>query len=105
VAGIPRGFTPKLVNYFTSHGIRVQLSIGGITYVDPWNQALATNAAQLGRNAAAAATPLGVGMEIDYEENSGPNLVGLQAFIDAYRAVLPYDPSVGNPADHRRRCR
>ena len=96
--GIPRGFTPELVGYFTSHNVRVQLSIGGITYVDPWNQALATNAAQLGRNAAAVASRLGVGMEIDYEENSSPNLVGLQAFIDAYRAALPYDPSGANPA-------
>src|SRR5437763_11921347 len=31
LAGIPRGFTPQLLSYFTSHGIRVQLSIGGIT--------------------------------------------------------------------------
>lgn len=98
VAGIPRGFTPELVNYFTSRGIRVQLSIGGITYVDPWNQALATNAAQLGRNAAAVASRLGVGIEIDYEENSGANLTGLQAFIDAYRAVHQYDASGANPA-------
>ena len=97
VAGIPRGFTPELVNYFTSRGIRVQLSIGGITYTDFWNQALA-NAAQLGRNAAAVAIRLGVGIEIDYEANSGPNLTGLQAFIDAYRAALPYDASGANPA-------
>lgn len=96
--GIPRGFTPELVGYFTSRGIRVQLSIGGITYVDPWNQALATDAARLGRNAADVARRLGVGMEIDYEENSNANLTGLQAFIDAYRAVLPYDASGGNPA-------
>ena len=33
---------------------------------------------------------LGVGIEIDYEENRSPNLVGLQAFIDAYRSVHPY---------------
>ncbi|HEV8561481.1 MAG TPA: hypothetical protein VGR06_34610 [Actinophytocola sp.] len=96
--GIPRGFTPELVGYFTSRGIRVQLSIGGITYVDPWNQALAANATQFGRNAADVARRLGVGMEIDYEENSGANLAGLQAFIDAYRAVLPYDASGANPA-------
>jgi hypothetical protein len=41
---------------------------------------------------------LGVGMEIDYEANSGPNLTGLQAFIDAYRAAIPYDASGANPA-------
>jgi hypothetical protein len=98
LAGIPRGFTPELVGYFTSRGIRVQLSIGGITYVDPWNQALATNAAQLGRNAADVARRLGVGIEIDYEANTGANLTGLQAFIDAYRAALPYDASGANPA-------
>lgn len=96
--GIPRGFTPELVNYFTSRGVRVQLSIGGITYVTPWNQALAAGGAQLGRNAADVARRLGVGMEIDYEENSSPNLTGLQAFIDAYRAALPYDATGANPA-------
>ena len=96
--GVPRGMTPAIVDYFTSRGIRVMLSIGGITYVDPWNQALAEDAAQLGRNAAAVATQLGVGIEIDYEENSGPDLAGLQAFISAYRALLPYDASGANPA-------
>ena len=64
--GIPIGMNSSVVNYFKSHGIRVQLSIGGITYVDAWNQALATNPTQLGLNAAAAAQQLGVGMEIDY---------------------------------------
>jgi hypothetical protein len=39
-----------------------------------------------------------VGIEIDYEENSNPNLVGLQAFIDAYRSVHPYDASGNDPA-------
>ncbi len=38
--GVPRGMTADVVNYFKSRGIRVMLSIGGITYVDPWNQAL-----------------------------------------------------------------
>ncbi|HEX6497544.1 MAG TPA: hypothetical protein VF054_00765 [Micromonosporaceae bacterium] len=97
-AGVPVGMTSEIVNYFTSRGVRVMLSIGGITYVDSWNSALAENAAQLGRNAAAVAQRLGVGIEIDYEENSSPNLTGLQAFIDAYRSVLPYDPTGANPA-------
>ena len=96
--GIPRGITPEIVNYFKSHNIRVMLSIGGITFVDPWNQALAANATQLGLNAAQVAQQLGVGMEIDYEENTNPNLAGLQAFIDAYRSVLPYDPTGNNHA-------
>jgi hypothetical protein len=67
------------------------LSIGGITYMDAWNQALAAGGAQLGLNAAEVATRLGVGIEIDYEENSNPNVAGLQAVIDAYRSVHPYD--------------
>jgi hypothetical protein len=98
VAGVPRGMTSAVVSYFTSHGIRVMLSIGGITYTGDWNTALAQNGGQLGRNAAALAQQLGVGIEIDYEESSSPNLTGLQAFIDAYRAVLPYDASGANPA-------
>lgn len=96
--GVPRGMTQDVVDYFTTRGIRVMLSIGGITYVDAWNQALAQNATQLGLNAAAVAAQLGVGIEIDYEENSNPNLAGLQAFIDAYRSVHPYDASGTDPA-------
>ena len=98
--GIPRGMTQEVVDYFKTRGIRVMLSIGGITYVDAWNQALATDAARLGRNAADVATRLGVGIEIDYEENQGPNVAGLQAFIDAYREIHPYDPT---GADHTAR--
>jgi hypothetical protein len=96
--GIPRGMTQEVVNYFKSRNIRVQLSIGGITYTDAWNQALAANPSQFGLNAAEAAQRLGVGIEIDYEENTNPNLVGLQAFIDAYRSVLPYDATGNNHA-------
>ncbi len=96
--GLPRGMTPEIVGYFTSRGVRVMLSIGGITYTDAWGQALAEDATQLGRNAADAAQRLGVGIEIDYEQNSDPNLAGLQAFIDAYRAVHPYDASGADPA-------
>src|SRR6185503_13391769 len=75
--GVPRGMTPDIVNYFKSRGVRVMLSIGGITYTDAWNQALAQNATQFGLNAAAVAQQLGVGIEIDYEENTNPNLTGL----------------------------
>lgn len=89
--GVPRGMTADIVQYFKSRGIRVMLSIGGITYTTAWNQALAQDAALLGQRAAALATLLGVGIEIDYEENKAPNLTGLQAFIDAYRAAHPYD--------------
>ena len=98
--GIPRGMTQELVDYFKSRNIRVMLSIGGITYVSAWNQALAENATQLGLNAAEVATRLGVGIEADYEENKNPNLAGLQNFITAYRSVHPYDVT-GN--DHSAR--
>ena len=96
--GVPRGMTPTIINYFKSKGVRVMLSIGGITYTDFWNTALSTNPTQLGLNAAAIAQQLGVGIEIDYEENSDPDLIGLQAFIDAYRSQLPYDASGTNHA-------
>jgi hypothetical protein len=96
--GIPIGMNQAVVDYFKSRGVRVQLSIGGITYVDAWNQALATNPAQLGLNAAEVAQRMGVGIEIDYEENTNPNLPALQAFINAYRSVLPYDASGNNHA-------
>ena len=96
--GVPRGMNSAVVNYFKSKGVRVMLSIGGITYVDAWNQALSSNATQLGLNAAEVARTLGVGIEIDYEENTSPNLAGLQAFIDAYRSQNPYDVTGANHA-------
>jgi hypothetical protein len=96
--GVPVGMNQAVVNYFTSHGIRVMLSIGGITYTDDWNTALAQNPALLGQRAAALASQLGVGIEIDYEQSSGPNTAGLQTFIDAYRAAHPYDASGADPA-------
>ena len=98
VNGVPIGMTPAIVSYFTSHNIRVMLSIGGITYTSFWDQALAANGTQLGLNAAHLAQQLGVGIEIDYENNTSPNLTGLQNFITAYRSVLPYDSTGANPA-------
>jgi len=96
--GVPRGMNQTVVEYFKSRGIRVMLSIGGINYVDAWNQALDTNPVQLALNAAEIAKRMGVGIEIDYEENRTPRLEALQAFIDTYRLVLPYDASGGNHA-------
>jgi len=96
--GVRRGMTQEIVDYFNDAGIRVMMSIGGITYTDYWNEALATDPVQLGLNAAAIAEQYGVGIEIDYEENTDPNLGGLQAFVDAYRSVHPYDPSGADPA-------
>src|SRR5262249_49061024 len=71
---------------------------GGITYVDAWNQALATNPSQLGLKAAQGAQSLGGGIEIDYEEKTKPNLVGIKTVIDSYRSVLAYDASGTNHA-------
>jgi hypothetical protein len=98
LGGVPVGMTSDVVQYFTSHGIRVMVSIGGITYVNDWNAALAEDAAGLGQRAAWLASELGVGVEIDYEENRSPDLDGVQAFIDAYRAIHPYDPTGYDPA-------
>jgi len=98
LAGIPVGMTQGIVDYFKTDQVRVMLSIGGITYTKAWNQALAQDAAKLGRNAALVARTLGVGIEIDYEENKAPNLVGLEQFIRAYREVHGYDASGTNPA-------
>ncbi len=95
---IPVGMNQAVVDYFKNHGVRVMLSIGGITYTADWDAALSANPAQLGLNAAAVAQALGVGIEIDYENSSSPNLSGLQAFVSAYRSQLPYDASGNNPA-------
>ncbi|MEW2625516.1 glycoside hydrolase family 18 protein [Streptomyces sp. NPDC048106] len=96
-AGVPVGMNQAVVDYFTSHGVRVMLSIGGITYTDDWNTALAQNPTLLGQKAAALATRLGVGIEIDYEQSSNPNITGLQSFISAYRAAHPYDAGGQDP--------
>ena len=64
--GVPVGMTQDVVDYFKNAGIRVMMSIGGVTYTDYWDQAMATNATQLGLNAAAIASHFGVGIEIDY---------------------------------------
>jgi len=94
--GIPIGMNPAVVNYFQSKGVRVMFSIGGIRFVKNWEKALSSNPTQLGINAANAAKQFNVGMEIDYEKSSNPNLTGLQAFITAYRSVIPYDPTGNN---------
>jgi len=98
VNGIPIGMNAAVVNYFQSKGVRVMFSIGGIRFVKNWDKALAANPTQLGINAANAAKEFNVGMEIDYEKSSNPNLAGLQQFITAYRSVIPYDPTGNNYA-------
>ena len=77
VKGIPIGMTTAVVNYFESKGVRVMMSIGGFSYTKYWDKALGSNPTQLGINAANAAKQFNVGMEIDYEKSSNPNLTGL----------------------------
>jgi len=96
VNGIPIGMNTAVVNYFQSKGIRVSMSVGGFSYIKKWDSALNTNPTQLGINAANAAKQFNVGMEIDYEKSSNPNLAGLQKFVSAYRSVIPYDPTGNN---------
>lgn len=96
--GVPVGMNQDVVNYFKDAGVRVMMSIGGVTYTDYWEQALATNATQLGLNAAAIASNFGVGIEIDYEQGTSPDIAGLEEFITAYRTVHPYDPTGQNHA-------
>lgn len=98
INGVPVGMNSAVVSYFAQHNVRVMLSIGGITYTTYWDQALAQDATQLGLNAAALAQSMGVGIEIDYENSSSPNLAGLQQFITAYRSQIPYDATGANPA-------
>jgi len=98
INGIPIGMNTAVVNYFESRGVRVMMSIGGASYRKDWDKALSTDPTQLGINAANAAKQFNVGMEIDYENSSSPNLAGLQAFVAAYRSVIPYDPAGANYA-------
>ncbi len=93
VNGVPVGMTHEVVDYFKEADIRVMMSIGGVTYTDYWDEALLVNPTQLGLNAAEIASRFDVGIEIDYEQNTNPNLDGIDAFIDAYRSVHAYDPT------------
>ena len=96
--GIPVGMNDSVISYFQSRGVRVMMSIGGASYRKNWDKALSTNPTQLGLNAAAAAKQLNVGMEIDYENSSSPNLTGLQQFVSAYRSQIVYDATGANNA-------
>jgi hypothetical protein len=98
VNGVPRGMDANVVNYFKSRNVRVMLSIGGITYTSDWDTALSTDPVRLADNVVAVAKSLGIGIEIDYENSSSPNLTGLQSFVSEYRRLLPYDASGANPA-------
>jgi len=101
--GIPKGMTPKVVSYFKDAGIRVLLSMGGVTYTDSWNQALVSDPALLAFNAVAALKALGAdGLEIDWENGtpSEAELAGMEAFIDTYNLLTdnpPEDDPYGLP--------
>lgn len=103
LAGLPVGMTPDIVSYFRDHGIRVLLSMGGVTYTESWNEALVKDPAALAAKAASAVDVLGAdGLEIDWE-NGRPNaaeLAGIETFIAAYNdatdAVLTLDLAVGS---------
>jgi hypothetical protein len=103
VDGIPRGMTDDIVGYFTERGIRVLLSMGGVTYTDSWNEALITDPVTLAVNAVDAVKILGAdGLEIDWENGrpSDAELDGIEAFIKTYNdmtdAVLTLDLAVGS---------
>jgi hypothetical protein len=96
--GIPIGMNTAVINYFQSRGVRVMMSIGGASYKKNWDKALSSNPTQLGINAANAAKQFNVGMEIDYENSSSPNLTGLQSFVTAYRSQIAYDATGANYA-------
>lgn len=98
INGIPIGMNTAVINYFQSRGVRVMMSIGGASYRKNWDKALSSNPTQLGINAANAAKQFNVGMEIDYENSSSPNLTGLQQFVTAYRSQIAYDATGANNA-------
>jgi hypothetical protein len=102
VDGIPAGMRPEIVDYFASRGIRVFLSMGGVTYTDAWDAALATDPAGLAQRAAEAVALLNVdGFEIDYENGTPTEaqMAALEVFIDTFNSlsdvVLTLDLGVG----------
>jgi len=94
--GIPRGMTKNVVNFFSSKGVSVQISIGGAAYTSNWDQALSINTKQLATNVANMAKNLGVGIEIDYENENSATLNNLDTFVKTYRSIIAYGESAGN---------
>ena len=103
LAGIPVGMTQEIVDYLTSHGVQVMLSIGGITYTTTGTPR-SRRVANLGLKAAAVASALGVGIEIDYEENIDPSLARSSSSSAATARCSPSIPRTCRRAapDHRR---
>jgi hypothetical protein len=90
---IPAGFTKGEVNYYKNNNMYVMFSIGGASYSSNWDSALASNAVQLATNAANIAKQYGVGIEIDYEQDSSGSMNSLTTFVKTYRSIIPYDSS------------
>lgn len=88
---IPAGFTQGEVNYYKNKNIYVMFSIGGASYASNWDTALAQGATQLAQNAANIAKQFGVGIEIDYEQDSSASMGALTTFVKTYRSIIPYE--------------
>ena len=84
---------PGAIDYFKGEGMDlVFLSIGGATYTSFWEEVLADNATagDFATKVAAIAQFYQVGIEIDYEQSSSPNLAGLEHFVKTYRRIIPF---------------
>lgn len=91
---------PGAIDYFKGEGMDlVFLSIGGATYTSFWEEVLKTNATaeDFATKVAAIAQFYQVGIEIDYEESSSPNLAGLEHFVKTYRSIIPYNHTYWTP--------
>ena len=74
------------------------LSIGGITYTGDWDTALSQNPAQLGQQRRRGRPAARRRHRDRLRGQLGAEPAGLQAFINAYRSVLPYDATGADPA-------
>lgn len=109
LGGVPAGMTGDVVNYFKNRGIRVMVSMGGVTYTDAWNGALLADPQTLAERAFGVVQALELdGLEIDWE-NGRPTealISAMEEFITHYRAIeaaegvtdkfLTLDLAVGN---------
>jgi len=88
--GVPKGMTEKVVQFFQQKGISVMFSIGGEVFSSngKWDNAL-HDPVTLAKNAAQISKKFGVGMEIDYESDSGTVLPNLDKFVQTYRSIIP----------------
>ena len=96
--GVPVGMTQEIVDYFKNEGIRVMMSIGGVTYTDAWDEALATDAGvarpQRRRHCAGIRRRHRNRLRAQHRRQSR----GPADFIDAFRSIHPYDATGANHA-------